>query len=193
MTVRVATDDGRIGHKGLVTDLLEDRLKQGNVRRIFACGPRPMLRAVAAIAHRYGVACQVAMEEWMACGVGVCLSCVVRVRESEGGPAAGRGCAGKVLSLTPKGGVGRCMTSTCPSISVGSSLKNPVMTASGTFGYGREFAEIFDLNRLGAVMVKGVSLTPWEGNPLPRIVETPAGMLNAIGLQNPGVDHYLTA
>lgn len=73
----------------------------------------------------------------------------------------------------------------------GLKLKNPVLTASGTFGYGREFAEMFDLNRLGGVMVKGVSLTPWEGNPLPRIVETPAGMLNAIGLQNPGVDHYL--
>lgn len=73
----------------------------------------------------------------------------------------------------------------------GLALKNPVMVASGTFGYGREFAEVFDLGRLGAVMVKGVSLVPWEGNPLPRIVETPAGMLNAIGLQNPGVDHYL--
>ena len=73
----------------------------------------------------------------------------------------------------------------------GLSLKNPVMVASGTFGYGREFADLFDLGRLGAVMVKGVSLTPWEGNTLPRMVETPAGMLNAIGLQNPGVDHYL--
>lgn len=70
-------------------------------------------------------------------------------------------------------------------------LKNPVMVASGTFGYGREFAEFFDLGRLGAVMVKGVSLDPWEGNELPRIVETPAGMLNAIGLQNPGVDYFL--
>ena len=73
----------------------------------------------------------------------------------------------------------------------GLALKNPVMVASGTFGYGKEFAEFFDLGRLGAVMVKGVSLVPWEGNPLPRIVETPAGMLNAIGLQNAGVDHYL--
>lgn len=73
----------------------------------------------------------------------------------------------------------------------GITFKNPVMVASGTFGYGREFAEFFDLSRLGAVMVKGVSLTPWQGNQLPRMVETPAGMLNAIGLQNPGVDHYL--
>jgi len=70
-------------------------------------------------------------------------------------------------------------------------FQNPVMVASGTFGYGEEFADIFDLNLLGAVMVKGVSLEPWPGNPLPRIVETPAGMLNAIGLQNPGVEAFI--
>lgn len=73
----------------------------------------------------------------------------------------------------------------------GMELKNPVMVASGTFGYGREYAEFFDLSRLGAVMVKGVSSEPWTGNPVPRIVETPSGMLNAIGLQNPGVDYFL--
>lgn len=73
----------------------------------------------------------------------------------------------------------------------GVQFKNPVMVASGTFGYGREYAEFFDLSQLGAVMVKGVSTEPWTGNPVPRIVETPSGMLNAIGLQNPGVDHFL--
>lgn len=73
----------------------------------------------------------------------------------------------------------------------GLALKNPVMVASGTFGYGREFSDHFDLSALGAVMVKGVSLEPWEGNSTPRIVETPAGMLNAIGLQNPGVEHFV--
>ena len=69
----------------------------------------------------------------------------------------------------------------------GVRLKNPVMTASGTFGSGVEFSEFLDLNRLGAVVTKGVALVPWEGNPVPRICETPSGMLNAIGLQNPGV------
>lgn len=73
----------------------------------------------------------------------------------------------------------------------GLRLKNPVMVASGTFGYGREYSEFYDLSRLGAVMVKGVSTEPWKGNPVPRIVETPAGMLNAIGLQNPGVEYFL--
>ncbi|MFA9464242.1 MAG: dihydroorotate dehydrogenase [Velocimicrobium sp.] len=71
------------------------------------------------------------------------------------------------------------------------TLKNPVMTASGTFGSGMEYAEFFDLNRLGAVVTKGVSNIPWEGNPTPRIAETSSGMLNAVGLQNPGIDKFL--
>ena len=70
-------------------------------------------------------------------------------------------------------------------------LKNPVMTASGTFGYGEEYAEFIDINELGAIVVKGLSLLPKEGNPPPRIVETAAGMLNAIGLQNIGIDEFL--
>lgn len=70
-------------------------------------------------------------------------------------------------------------------------LKNPVMTASGTFGYGEEYAEFIDLNRLGAVVVKGLSLKPREGNPPPRIIETPSGMLNSIGLQNIGIERFI--
>ena len=70
-------------------------------------------------------------------------------------------------------------------------LKNPVMTASGTFGYGEEYAEFVNLNRLGAVVVKGLSLMPKEGNPTPRIVETPSGMLNSIGLQNIGIERFI--
>src|SRR5512135_465222 len=71
------------------------------------------------------------------------------------------------------------------------TLKNPVMTASGTFGYGEEFSEFVDLGRLGAVVVKGLSLRPRPGNPPPRIVETPAGMLNSVGLQNVGIDAFI--
>ena len=81
-----------------------------------------------------------------------------------------------------------------PELSVniaGVELKNPVMTASGTFGYGLEYEPFFDISQLGAVVVKGLSLNPKEGNPPPRIVETPAGILNAIGLQNVGVKAFL--
>ena len=73
----------------------------------------------------------------------------------------------------------------------GVTLKNPVMTASGTFGSGAEYAEFVDLNQLGAVVTKGVSNVPWEGNPTPRIAETYGGMLNAVGLQNPGIGLFV--
>jgi dihydroorotate dehydrogenase (NAD+) catalytic subunit len=78
-------------------------------------------------------------------------------------------------------------------VDIGSlKLENPVMTASGTFGYAREFENLMNLHRLGAVIVKGISLHPRQGNPPPRIVETACGMLNAIGLQNVGVDRFIT-
>lgn len=70
-------------------------------------------------------------------------------------------------------------------------LKNPVMTASGTFGSGEEYSEFVDLNKLGAVVTKGVANVPWPGNPTPRVAETSSGMLNAIGLQNPGMEVFI--
>ncbi|MBQ9885676.1 MAG: dihydroorotate dehydrogenase [Lachnospiraceae bacterium] len=73
----------------------------------------------------------------------------------------------------------------------GVELKNPVMTASGTFGSGQEYSEFVDLNKLGAVVTKGVANVPWPGNPTPRIAETYGGMINAIGLQNPGIDVFV--
>lgn len=73
----------------------------------------------------------------------------------------------------------------------GVTLNNPVMTASGTFGSGEEYAEFVDLNKLGAVVTKGVANVPWEGNPTPRVAEVYGGMLNAIGLQNPGIDLFI--
>ena len=78
------------------------------------------------------------------------------------------------------------------SVNIGNlRLKNPVMTASGTFGYGEEFADLIDLNSLGGIIVKGTTRMPRQGNPYPRMVETPSGMLNAVGLQNKGVDHFV--
>ena len=71
------------------------------------------------------------------------------------------------------------------------SLKNPVMTASGTFGYGLEYHKFYDIAQLGAVVVKGIRLAPSDGNPMPRTVEVAGGMLNAIGLQGPGIERFL--
>jgi len=79
------------------------------------------------------------------------------------------------------------------SVNIGNlHLKNPVLTASGTFGYGEEFADFIDLNRLGGFIVKGTTLEPREGNDYPRMAETPSGMLNAVGLQNKGVHHFIS-
>lgn len=76
-------------------------------------------------------------------------------------------------------------------LGAGLELQNPVMTASGTFGYGEEFSSLVDLNRLGAIIVKGTTLNHREGNPYPRMAETPSGMLNAVGLQNKGTDYFI--
>lgn len=77
-------------------------------------------------------------------------------------------------------------------VNIGSfELRNPVMTASGTFGYGQEYAPLTDLRRLGGIIVKGTTLEPRQGNPYPRMAETPSGMLNAVGLQNGGVDYFV--
>ena len=73
----------------------------------------------------------------------------------------------------------------------GIKFKNPVMTASGTFGCGREYSDFVDLNKLGGIVVKGVADKPWKGNPAPRIAEVYGGMLNSVGLQNPGVDYFI--
>ena len=73
----------------------------------------------------------------------------------------------------------------------GLTLKNPVMTASGTFGYGEEYADFIDLTKIGGILVKGTTLNHREGNPYPRMAETPSGMLNAVGLQNKGVDYFV--
>ena len=96
--------------------------------------------------------------------------------------------SGSAFGVTALGAYGR------PDLGVtlaGLKLRNPVVTASGTFASGREFADFVDLSRLGAVVTKGVSMEPWEGNESPRIAETASGMLNSIGLQNPGVEAFI--
>jgi len=79
-----------------------------------------------------------------------------------------------------------------PSVQIGSlELKNPVIAASGTFGFAQEYADLYDVSRLGAICTKGLTLRPREGNPPPRLWETPCGLLNSIGLQNPGIDAFV--
>ena len=83
------------------------------------------------------------------------------------------------------------MMDTSVRITPGLTFKNPVLSASGTFAYGEEFSELFDLSILGAIVTKGLSALPKEGNPCPRVYETPCGLINAIGLENIGVEDFL--
>ncbi len=95
------------------------------------------------------------------------------------------------MSPEPRGGAGPLAAVDMSIDLAGLTLRNPVMTASGTFASGREYSAFVDLERLGAVVTKGVSMEPWEGNDCPRIAETASGMLNSIGLQNPGLDVFI--
>ena len=80
----------------------------------------------------------------------------------------------------------------CLEVNIGSiKMQNPVMVASGTFGYGEEYSELVDINKLGAVVTKTITLEPREGNPPPRMIETPSGMINSIGLQNVGIKEFI--
>ena len=207
--VRPATNDGSLGAKGLVTAPLDAWLdaraadSSAPPAVLYACGPGPMLRAVDERAIVRGLPAWISLDRRMACGVGACLGCTQRVR-TEGGQTLARVCAdGPVF---PQGSIvwddglavipdeRPATVGGTPDLSVnlgGLRMKNPVTVASGTFGYGKDYAEFLDLRRLGAVTCKGICLEPAPGNEQPRIAEVRAGMLNAIGLQGPGVREFV--
>ena len=169
----IATEDGSLGTKGNVMDAIRENHLEADL--IFACGPAPMLRAIKAYAQEQDIPCYISMEERMACGIGACLACVCKSKEVDAHSQVHNKRICKDGPVFKIGGV---------------ELKNPVMTASGTFGSGAEYSEFVDLNKLGAVVSKGVADVPWTGNPTPRIAEVHSGMMNAIGLQNPGVEVF---
>src|SRR3990172_10060906 len=217
----VATDDGSFGHHGRVTELL-GRFEAW-ADQCFACGPLPMLAAMAHQAAgrqaRLGVASlgarrgrgskapplgsrlarrrawlQVSMEQNMGCAVGACLGLrhhggqraatgvprgpgVRRERDRVGGSMAV-----EVVGAGQQAGV---EVDLAVDLGRGLVLRNPLLVASGTFGYGIEYGDVVDVQGLGAICSKGTTLRPRVGNPPPRVTETPAGMLNSIGTQNP--------
>ena len=160
--------------------------KDKNFTAVLACGPKPMLKNVADVAAEYGVPCQVSMEERMACGVGACLGCAIQMADGTMKHVCKDG------PVFDAGGGGRGMSKVDQSVVLaGVRLKNPVVVASGTFGFGREYGRFYDLSELGGICCKGLTLCRREGNPPPRIAETPMGILNSVGLQNPGVDAFI--
>ena len=202
-----ASEDGDEGLCGLVTAALEARLKEILFEKekplVVACGPEAMLECVAELCRAHDVECRVLLEALMACGTGLCRGCAV--------PAAGGGyllvCQDGPLfdarelawplPSTPRP-IRLEVESTPPAPE--SSLKTrlgpltlatPILVASGTAGYGPELDRLGGLEGVGAVVTKTVTREPREGNPPPRIVETPAGMLNSIGLVNVGLERFL--
>jgi dihydroorotate dehydrogenase (NAD+) catalytic subunit len=201
----ITTDDGSVGVHGMLpAALTEDVLRAGNYSEVFACGPTPMLAYIQKICQTVGVKCWLSMEAHMACGVGVCLGCVIDTTEGKKrcckeGPVFD----GDILIFKPVTEVAGVKVQprreplaagTEPDLSVnigGVTLPNPVIGSSGTFGFGVEYKTLFDVNRLGGISSKGLTLEPRQGNDGIRLHETPSGLMNSIGLQNPGIPHFI--
>lgn len=205
----ITTDDGSVGVHGMLpAALTEETLRQGNYSVVYACGPTPMLAYVKKIAEATGLPCYLSLEAHMACGVGVCLGCTIQTTEGKKrcckeGPVF----YSRILDFENLDGTGtrdqvagvkvqprREPLKTEPDLSVeiaGVTFKNPVIASSGTFGFGTEYESVFDVSRLGGISSKGLTLEPRQGNDGIRVWETPAGLMNSIGLQNPGIPHFI--
>ena len=201
----ITTDDGSVGVHGMLpAALTEEVLREGGYSAVYACGPTPMLAYIQKICKAVGVKCWLSMEAHMACGVGVCLGCVIDTTEGKKrcckeGPVFD----GDILIFNPVTEVAGIKVQPRreplakdeePDLSVnigGVRLENPVIGSSGTFGFGVEYKTLFDVNRLGGISSKGLTLEPRQGNDGVRLHETPSGLMNSIGLQNPGIPHFI--
>lgn len=196
----ITTDDGSVGVHGMITAALTAQvLKEKGYSALYACGPLPMLAYLQKICAEAGVRSYLSMERHMACGVGACLGCTIKTSDGnkrccKDGPVFD----GAILDFTPPS-VRAIQNEPLPadvepdlSVEVaGVRFENPVIAASGTFGYGSEYASVFDVNALGGICSKGLTLQARSGNTGTRLVETPSGLINSIGLENPGIAHFI--
>lgn len=193
----ITTDDGSVGTKGMITAVIDsESIKQYDV--VYACGPTPMLAYIQKICLEANVKCWLSLENRMACGLGACLGCTIKTTEGnkrccKDGPIFD----GKILDFTspvPTEKRNSLSNETQVDLSVniaGVQFNNPVIAASGTFGYGTEYSSIFDVNVLGGICSKGLTLEVKPGNNGQRLIETPSGLINSIGLENPGIEHFI--
>ena len=188
--------------------LTVETLKSKGYTVVYACGPTPMLAYIQKICAEAGIQSYLSMENRMACGVGACLGCTISTTEGnkrccKDGPVF----KGEILKFEPpknrpifgsansSSGVEPVETKFEPDLSVevaGVHFGNPVIAASGTFGYGSEYSSIFDVNALGGICSKGLTLHARQGNTGIRLVETQSGLINSIGLENPGIEHFIS-
>ena len=200
-SLTVTTDDGSVGIKGMVSAALTAQtIKEKGYTVLYACGPTPMLAYLQKICSQAGIKSYLSMENRMACGVGACLGCTITTTQGnkrccKDGPVF----EGEILQFEPpkhKPIFGSVEPASAfePDLSVevaGVKFENPVIAASGTFGYGSEYSSIFDVNKLGGICSKGLTLQARPGNTGCRLVETPSGLINSIGLENPGIEHFI--
>ncbi len=199
----ITTDDGSVGVHGMLpAALTAQALKEGNYSALYACGPTPMLAYLQKVCQEVGLKCWLSMESRMACGVGVCLGCVIdttqgKLRCCKEGPVFD-GSILKFEKIDEVAGIKvqprRDPLSEEPDLSVnitGVKFQNPVIGSSGTFGFGTEYKSVFDVNRLGGISSKGLTLEPRQGNDGIRLHEFTGGLMNSIGLQNPGIKHFI--
>ncbi|MDE5899591.1 MAG: dihydroorotate dehydrogenase, partial [Treponemataceae bacterium] len=193
----ITTDDGSEGLHGMLPVALDaQKLKDGGYAAVYACGPTPMLEYVKDISEKAGIPCWLSMEANMACGMGVCLGCTIPTTEGNKRCCKDGPVFDSRLLVFPKPAAceRRQPLSGEPDLSVtvaGVRFENPIIGSSGTFGFGSEYAPVFDVNRLGGIASKGLTLEPREGNSGTRLWETPSGLMNSIGLQNPGIPHFI--
>jgi len=207
VTCLTASEDGVEGLCGLVTAALEARLKEvlfdKETPLVVACGPEAMLECVAELCRAHDVECRVLLEALMACGTGLCRGCAVPAAEGgyflvcQDGPLFDARELAWPLPSTPRP-VRFEVESTPPAPETALktrlgplTLDTPILVASGTAGYGPELDHLDGLEGVGAIVTKTVTREPREGNPPPRVAETPAGMLNSIGLANVGLERFL--
>ena len=172
------TVDGSKGTKGFVTTVLESHAPEFDV--FYSCGPLPMLRALEGFyPEKEGY---LSFEERMGCGIGACFACVCKTTDQVEKTML------KFALMVQFSRKERWHYESFNNSNTRLRFKNPIMPASGCFGFGREYAQLYDLSKLGAIMIKATTVETRAGNPTPRVAETATGMLNAIGLQNPGIE-----
>lgn len=193
----ITTDDGSKGTKGMLPNVLTaDVIKQNGYDVIYACGPEPMLKYVQKVCAEANVKCWLSMESKMACGMGACLGCTIKTTEGNkrccvDGPVFE---GSKIIFPEAKISISSKKAVDEPDLSTeiaGVRFENPVIAASGTFGYGTEYDSIFDVNKLGGICSKGLTLEGRPGNTGIRLWETASGLINSIGLENPGIDAFI--
>ena len=194
----ITTDDGSRGIHGMLSAAFtKETIQTNGYKSVFACGPTPMLAYIQSVCQDAGIKCYLSLEKKMLCGVGACLGCTISTKDGnrrvcKDGPVFD----GDILEFSKPNGTRRQPLGAGEkadlSVTIsGVKFKNPVIAASGTFGFGQNYRGFFDVERLGGVSSKGLTLEPKPGNKGERIIEITGGDINSIGLENPGVPHFI--